>query len=68
MSFIKERKPYIAIIGPTASGKSKLAHELARSLNSEIINCDSVQFYRGFNIGSAKATRAQQKRNQASYA
>ncbi len=49
--------PYIAIVGPTASGKSSFALQLAEELGGEIINCDSIQFYQGFDIGSAKATQ-----------
>jgi tRNA dimethylallyltransferase len=45
---------YIVIAGPTASGKSSLALELALANHGEIINCDSIQLYRGFNIGAAK--------------
>ncbi len=44
----------IAIVGPTGSGKSALALALARSFRGEILNFDSVQVYRGLNIGSAK--------------
>jgi tRNA dimethylallyltransferase len=47
-------KPLLVIFGPTASGKSELALNLAEQLNGEIVNCDSVQIYRGFDIGSAK--------------
>lgn len=43
-----------AVLGPTASGKSKAALLLAQRLGGEIISCDSVQVYRHFNIGSAK--------------
>ena len=46
----------IIITGLTASGKSKLALELAQKYNGEIISADSVQVYRGLNIGSAKET------------
>jgi tRNA dimethylallyltransferase len=46
----------IAIVGPTASGKSELALELARARGGEIISCDSLQVYRGMDIGSAKPT------------
>ncbi len=42
------------MLGPTASGKSDLALDLAERLNGEIVNYDSVQVYRGFDIGSAK--------------
>ena len=44
----------IVIAGPTGSGKSALALRLARDLGGEIVNFDSVQIYRGFDIGSAK--------------
>ena len=44
----------IAIMGPTASGKSALAIELALAINGEIINCDSVQVYQGIQIATAK--------------
>jgi len=46
--------PLVAIAGPTAAGKSALALALAASLDGEIINYDSVQLYRGFDIGSGK--------------
>lgn len=49
--------PLIVIAGPTASGKSSLAIYLAERLNGEIINYDSVQVYRGLDIGSGKVTR-----------
>lgn len=44
----------IAVAGPTASGKTALALELAEQLNGEIISCDSMQIYRGMDIGTAK--------------
>jgi tRNA dimethylallyltransferase len=46
----------IAVTGPTCSGKTKLALQIAKRFSAEILNCDSVQFYRGFDIGSAKPT------------
>jgi tRNA dimethylallyltransferase len=46
----------VAIVGPTASGKSALALRLARERAGEIVSCDSLQVYRGLDIGSAKAT------------
>ncbi len=46
--------PVLAVLGPTGSGKSDLALQLAASLNGEIVNFDSVQVYRGLDIGSAK--------------
>ena len=45
---------FIAIVGATASGKTELALRLQQDLAAEIIACDSVQVYRGFDIGSAK--------------
>jgi tRNA dimethylallyltransferase len=49
------RKPFVvAILGPTATGKSTLALELARQHRGEIINCDSTAVYRGFDIGTDK--------------
>jgi tRNA dimethylallyltransferase len=44
----------IAIVGPTGVGKTKLSIELAKIYNSEIISCDSMQFYKGLDIGTAK--------------
>ena len=52
----------IAIVGPTASGKSHLAIELATRLNGEVISADSVQVYRHFDIGSGKASKEEQAR------
>ncbi|HLA79632.1 MAG TPA: tRNA (adenosine(37)-N6)-dimethylallyltransferase MiaA [Vicinamibacteria bacterium] len=52
--------PLIAIVGPTASGKSALALRLAADRGGEIVSCDSLQIYRGLDIGSAKPTRAEQ--------
>ena len=44
----------IVIIGPTGVGKTKLSVELAKKVNGEIINADSMQFYKGLDIGTAK--------------
>ncbi|WP_207345039.1 tRNA (adenosine(37)-N6)-dimethylallyltransferase MiaA [Arthrobacter sp. E3] len=46
--------PLVAIVGPTGSGKSELALQLAEQFNGEAINADSMQFYRGMDIGTAK--------------
>lgn len=46
----------IAVVGPTATGKSDLAVLLAKELNGEVISADSAQVYKGLNIGSAKIT------------
>ena len=47
----------ICIAGPTASGKTALAVELAKEYNGEVISCDSMQIYRHMDIGTAKPTR-----------
>ena len=46
----------LAITGPTASGKTAISIHLARELSAEIISCDSMQIYKGMDIGTAKAT------------
>ena len=51
-----DKIPLIAIVGPTAVGKTALSIELAKKFNCEIISIDSVQIYKRFNIGSAKVT------------
>ncbi|MEZ5331352.1 MAG: tRNA (adenosine(37)-N6)-dimethylallyltransferase MiaA [Thermoanaerobaculia bacterium] len=45
---------YLALVGPTASGKSSLAQALAEEIGAEIVNADPFQAYRGFDIGTAK--------------
>src|SRR5512138_2207179 len=49
----------IAILGPTASGKSDLALALAQRLDGEVVACDSMQVYRGLDIGTAKPSPAE---------
>jgi tRNA dimethylallyltransferase len=51
--------PVVAILGPTAAGKSRLGLELADCLGGEILCCDSMQVYRGMDIGTAKPTAAE---------
>ncbi len=51
----------IAVVGPTAAGKSGLAVELALALGGEVINADSMQVYRGMDIGTAKLTPAERR-------
>lgn len=46
----------LTIVGPTASGKTRLAVELARRFHGEVVSCDSMQIYRHMNIGTAKPT------------
>lgn len=50
----------IAIVGPTASGKTKMAIEMAQKLDTEIISADSRLVYKGFDIGTAKPTKEEQ--------
>jgi tRNA dimethylallyltransferase len=47
-------QPVIAVVGPTAAGKSALSLRLAQSLGGEVVNADSMQLYRGMDIGTAK--------------
>jgi tRNA dimethylallyltransferase len=54
--------PILIIAGPTASGKSKLAVELARKLDGEIISADSRQIYRGLDAGTAKPSKEERAR------
>jgi tRNA dimethylallyltransferase len=49
----------VCIVGPTAVGKTALAIDLARELDGEIISCDSMQIYRGMDIGTAKPTKGE---------
>jgi tRNA dimethylallyltransferase len=51
----------IAVAGPTAAGKSALSVALAHALGGEVINCDSMQLYRGMDIGTAKLTPAERE-------
>jgi tRNA dimethylallyltransferase len=50
----------VAVVGPTASGKSALALAVAHRIGAEIVNADAFQVYRGMDIGTAKATGAEQ--------
>lgn len=53
----KEKSPLIVLSGPTAVGKTKLSIALAKALGGEIVSADSMQVYRGMDIGSAKITK-----------
>jgi tRNA dimethylallyltransferase len=57
----KIKPKVLFILGPTAVGKSKLALELSRKLNGEIISADSMQVYKGMDIGTAKPSKLEQK-------
>lgn len=56
MKKLDSKQKVLVIIGPTAVGKTKLSIELAKRLNGEIISGDSMQIYRGMDIGTAKIT------------
>ena len=63
MATALDRRPHaIALMGPTASGKSAYALELAERLDGEIVSVDSALVYRGLDIGAAKPTREEQER------
>lgn len=53
--------PIVAVVGPTATGKSDLGVALAHALDGEIINADASQLYRGMDIGTAKLTAAERE-------
>jgi tRNA dimethylallyltransferase len=54
-------RPLIAILGPTASGKTELALRVAEEHSGEIVNCDSLQMYRGLDIGTAKTAASHRR-------
>ncbi len=54
-----EKIPILVVAGPTASGKTALAEELAKEYNGEVISADSMQIYKGLDIGSAKPTTSE---------
>jgi tRNA dimethylallyltransferase len=60
MNLSSSKSPLFAIVGPTASGKSDLGIALSLAFNGEVVNCDSVQVYRGINIATAKVPMAEQ--------
>src|SRR5687767_5659159 len=53
--------PVVAVVGPTASGKSALSLDLAERLGGEIVNTDAMQVYRGMDIGTAKLPPAERR-------
>lgn len=58
---MKPPTPLLVIVGPTASGKTKLSVDIALATGGEIVNADSVQLYAGMDIGSAKATLVERR-------
>jgi tRNA dimethylallyltransferase len=59
---VSEQTRFVAVLGPTASGKSGLGLALAERLGGEIVACDSQQVYQGMDIGTAKATPEERRR------
>ena len=55
------KPPLIVILGPTGSGKSALALSICENFSGEIVNCDSLQLYRGFHVGTAKTPEPQRR-------
>ena len=60
-SMINEKIPVIAVLGPTATGKTALSIRIAQEMNGEVISADSMQVYRGMDIGTAKPGREERK-------
>ena len=58
----RSKPRFVAVVGPTGTGKSSLALELAGELGGEIISADSVQVYRGFDIGTAKPSPEERRK------
>ena len=54
-------RPLVAIVGPTGSGKSDLSLRLCQEFDGEVVNCDSLQIYRHFDIGTAKLPAAERR-------
>ena len=55
------RIPVVAVVGPTASGKSDLAVEICLRFNGEAVSADSMQIYKGLDISTAKPTEEEKK-------
>jgi tRNA dimethylallyltransferase len=55
------RPPVVAVVGPTAAGKTELSLDLAKVLGGEIVNTDAMQVYRGMDIGTAKVPPAERR-------
>ena len=63
---MSSHQPHVVVlIGPTASGKTELAIEIAEYLKTHIHNIDSRQIYKSMDIGTAKPSKHQQKKNKA---
>ncbi|MFO7160137.1 MAG: tRNA (adenosine(37)-N6)-dimethylallyltransferase MiaA, partial [[Clostridium] cellulosi] len=53
--------PLVAVVGPTASGKTKLAIDIALKYGGEVVSADSMQIYKGMDIGTAKPDKAEMR-------
>src|ERR1700751_3215335 len=60
-SVTKDRPKLLVILGPTASGKSRLGIQIAKRIGGEIVNADSLQVYRYLDIGTAKPRKAERE-------
>jgi len=58
---VAAQNPLVAIVGPTGSGKSDLSLRLCEEFGGEVVNCDSLQIYRHFDIGTAKLAEAERR-------
>ena len=56
---LNSKPPFVIVAGPTGSGKSSLALRVCQEFSGEIVNCDSLQLYRGFQIGTAKTPESE---------
>ena len=57
---LMEKIPIIAVVGPTASGKTSLGIQIAKRFDGEVVSADSMQIYRGMNIATAKPDVSEQ--------
>ena len=61
MTTSSEPAPLIAVVGPTATGKSELALRICEALHGEVVNADALQLYRGLDIGTAKLSEPERR-------
>jgi tRNA dimethylallyltransferase len=61
MTSAPDQPPVVAVVGPTAAGKTELSLDLAEALGGEVVNTDSMQVYRGMDIGTAKLPLAERR-------
>lgn len=61
MSNSQNNQPIIVIVGPTASGKSDVANLLAQTIDGEVVSADSMQIYKGMDIGTGKIKASEMK-------